>query len=67
MIKQCSISGDSAEDGESSSQFFDALRTHAMSDLRTAALEYGIILKDFIVIDWQFKGEALLIHFLINS
>ncbi|KAI9431714.1 hypothetical protein H4582DRAFT_2003691 [Lactarius indigo] len=57
MVKQRSIGGDSVEDSESSSQFLDALRTHAMDDLHTAALEYGIILKDLAVIDRQFKGE----------
>jgi len=58
MVKQRSIGGDSIEDSiEGSSQFLDALRTHAMDDLHTAALEYGIILKDLAVIDRQFKGE----------
>ncbi|KAI9439401.1 hypothetical protein BJY52DRAFT_1217290 [Lactarius psammicola] len=57
MVKQRSIGGDSVEDSESSSQFLDALRTHAMDDLHAAALEYGIILKDLAVIDRQFKGE----------
>lgn len=57
MVKQRSIGGDGLEEGESSSQFLDALRTHAMDDLHTAALEYGIILKDLAVIDRQFKGE----------
>jgi len=57
MVKQRSIGGDSVEDSEGSSQFLDALRTHAMDDLHAAALEYGIILKDLAVIDRQFKGE----------
>ena len=57
MAKQCSIGGDSVEDSvEGSSQF---LRTHAMDDLYTAALEYGIILKDHTVIDRQFKGTSI--------
>ena len=56
MVKQRSIGGDNLEDTEGSSQFLDALRTHAMDDLHTAALEYGIILKDLAVIDRQFKG-----------
>jgi hypothetical protein len=60
MVKQRSLGGDGIEDSESSSQFLDALRTHALDDLHTAALEYGIILKDLAVIDRQFKGEALL-------
>jgi hypothetical protein len=59
MVKQRSIGGDGMEEPESSSQFLDALRTHAMDDLHTAALEYGIILKDLAVIDRQFKGETL--------
>jgi regulator of protease activity HflC (stomatin/prohibitin superfamily) len=57
MVKQRSLGGDGIEDPESSSQFLDALRTHALDDLHTAALEYGIILKDLAVIDRQFKGE----------
>ena len=58
MVKQRSIGGDNIDDSaEGSSQFLDALRTHAMDDLHTAALEYGIILKDLAVIDRQFKGE----------
>jgi hypothetical protein len=60
MVKQRSLGGDGVEDSESSSQFLDALRTHAMDDLHNAALEYGIILKDLAVIDRQFKGDALL-------
>ncbi len=60
MVKQRSIGGDSVEDSDSSSQFLDALRTHAMDDLHTAALEYGIILKDLAVIDRQFKGWSCL-------
>ena len=63
MVKQRSIGGDGLEEAESSSQFLDALRTHAMDDLHTAALEYGIILKDLAVIDRQFKGETLLRRF----
>jgi hypothetical protein len=65
MVKQRSIGGDGVEEG-GSSQFLDALRTHAMDDLHTAALEYGIILKDLAVIDRQFKGEALLRDFSIT-
>jgi len=57
MVKQRSIGGDGMEETERSSEFLDALRTHAMDDLHTAALEYGIILKDLAVIDRQFKGE----------
>jgi hypothetical protein len=59
MVKQRSLGGDSVEEPEASSQFLDALRTHAMDDLHAAALEYGIILKDLAVIDRQFKGETL--------
>jgi hypothetical protein len=58
MVKQRSLAGDSVEEAESSSQFLDALRTHAMDDLHAAALEYGITLKDLAVIDRQFKGES---------
>jgi hypothetical protein len=59
MVKQRSLGGgDGLEEPESSSQFLDALRTHAMDDLHTAALEYGIILKDLAVIDRQFKGNV---------
>ncbi|KAH9991862.1 hypothetical protein BJV77DRAFT_1004826 [Russula vinacea] len=57
MVKQRSLGGDGVEEPEGSSQFLDALRTHAMDDLHAAALEYGIILKDLAVIDRQFKGE----------
>jgi hypothetical protein len=57
MVKQRSLGGDGIEELDSSSQFLDALRTHAMDDLHTAALEYGITLKDLAVIDRQFKGE----------
>jgi len=57
MVKQRSLGGDIVEEPETSSQFLDALRTHAMDDLHAAALEYGIILKDLAVIDRQFKGE----------
>jgi len=56
MVKQRSLGGDIVEEPETS-QFLDALRTHAMDDLHAAALEYGIILKDLAVIDRQFKGE----------
>ena len=60
MVKQRSIGGDTVEDSvEGSSQFLDALRTHAMDDLHAAALEYGIILKDLAVIDRQFKGTSI--------
>lgn len=59
MIKQRSLGGDSVQDNEGSSQFLDALRTHAMDDLHAAAMEYGIVLKDLAVIDRKFKGEAL--------
>ena len=59
MIKQRSlVGGDAIEDVEGSSQFLDALRTHAMDDLHAAALDYGITLKDLAVIDRQFKGES---------
>ncbi|KAF8272431.1 hypothetical protein EI94DRAFT_1776807 [Lactarius quietus] len=57
MVKQRSIGGEGIEETERSSEFLDALRTHAMDDLHTAALEYGIILRDLAVIDRQFKGE----------
>jgi hypothetical protein len=67
MVKQRSLGGDGLEEAESSSQFLDALRTHAMDDLHTAALEYGIILKDLAVIDRQFKGKAFLRFSLIAS
>jgi hypothetical protein len=67
MIKQRSISGDGVEDGASTSQFLDVLKAHAIDDLYTAALEYGIILKDFVVINWQFKGKTLLRDSLITS
>ena len=60
MVKQRSLGGDGIEEPEGSTQFLDALRTHAMDDLHAAALEYGIILKDLAVIDRQFKGETLL-------
>jgi hypothetical protein len=62
MVKQRSLGGDGIEELDSSvssSPFLDALRTHAMDDLHSAALEYGIILKDLAVIDRQFKGEIL--------
>jgi hypothetical protein len=67
MVKQRSIGGNGMEEAESSSQFLDALRMHAMNDLHTVALEYGIILKELAVIDRQFKGRALLIFSLIAS
>lgn len=58
MVKQRSLGGDGIEESDSSSsQFLDALRSHAMDDLHAAALEYGITLKDLAVIDRQFKGE----------
>ncbi|KAI0269647.1 hypothetical protein BGY98DRAFT_1101011 [Russula aff. rugulosa BPL654] len=60
MVKQRSLGGDGIEELDSSvssSPFLDALRTNAMDDLHSAALEYGIILKDLAVIDRQFKGE----------
>ncbi len=59
MVKQRSLGGDGFSEMDRSSQFLDALRTHAMDDLHTAALEYGITLKDLAVIDRQFKGEIL--------
>jgi hypothetical protein len=62
MVKQRSLGGDGIEELDSSvssSPFLDALRTNAMDDLHSAALEYGIILKDLAVIDRQFKGEIL--------
>ncbi|KAH9069842.1 hypothetical protein EDB83DRAFT_2518186 [Lactarius deliciosus] len=43
MVKQHPIGGDSVENSESSSEFPDALRTHATNELHTAALEYGTI------------------------
>ncbi|KAH9013130.1 hypothetical protein EDB85DRAFT_2034719 [Lactarius pseudohatsudake] len=39
MAKQHPIGSDSVENSESSSQFLDALRTHATDDLHTAAFE----------------------------
>ncbi|KAH9956128.1 hypothetical protein BGW80DRAFT_1234594 [Lactifluus volemus] len=55
MVEQRSLVGsDNMENAEGSSQFLDALRTHAMDDLHAAALEYGITLKTLAVID---KGE----------
>ncbi|KAI9450182.1 hypothetical protein BJY52DRAFT_1206183 [Lactarius psammicola] len=38
-------------------RFLDALRTHAMDDLHASALEYGIILKEFAVVDRRFNWE----------
>ncbi|KAG8935796.1 hypothetical protein FRC03_005245 [Tulasnella sp. 419] len=59
MVKQRSIDpNDTVDDGsDPSSAFLDALRSRAMDDLHSAALEYGIVLKDLAVIDRQFKGE----------
>ncbi|KAG8898688.1 hypothetical protein FRB99_007228 [Tulasnella sp. 403] len=59
MVKQRSIDPiDTIDDGsDPSTAFLDALRSRAMDDLHTAALEYGIVLKDLAVIDRQFKGE----------
>jgi len=61
MVKQRQIGPDNMEDPKDSmngsSAFLDALRTRAMDEMHTAALEYGIILKDLAVIDRQFKGE----------
>ncbi|EMD35680.1 hypothetical protein CERSUDRAFT_85643 [Gelatoporia subvermispora B] len=58
MVKQRSLGPDNVDDGtDAFSPFLDALRTRAMDDLHSAALEYGIVLKDLAVIDRQFKGE----------
>ncbi|KAI0692907.1 band 7 domain-containing protein [Cytidiella melzeri] len=58
MVKQRSLGPDNMDDGtDASSAFLDALRTRAMDDLHSAALEYGIVLKDLAVIDRQFKGD----------
>ncbi|KZV74315.1 band 7 domain-containing protein [Peniophora sp. CONT] len=60
MVKQRSMAPemqDEKERDDPSSQFLDSLRTRAMDDLHTAALEYGIVLKDLAVIDRQFKGD----------
>lgn len=47
MVKQRSLGPDNMDDGtDASSAFLDALRTRAMDDLHSAALEYGIVLKD---------------------
>jgi hypothetical protein len=47
MVKQRSLGPDNMEDGsDPSSAFLDALRTRAMDEMHTAALEYGIVLKD---------------------
>lgn len=46
-----------SDDSEGSLQIFDALTTHAMDNLHTAALKYGIIVKDLAVINKQFKGQ----------
>jgi hypothetical protein len=61
MVQQRSIGGDGMRMPRSSdsSHFLDVLRTRAMKELRTAASEYGIKLKDLAVIDRQFKGETL--------
>jgi hypothetical protein len=67
MVKLRSIRGDGAEDAESSFRFLDSLRSHAIGDLHTGFLEYGITLKDFVIIKCRFKGEALPKHFLIPS
>ncbi|KAH9170107.1 hypothetical protein EDB89DRAFT_2072397 [Lactarius sanguifluus] len=40
MVKQRSIGGDSLDDSEGSSQFLDALRTHAMDDLHAAGARF---------------------------
>ncbi|KAH9008206.1 hypothetical protein EDB84DRAFT_1447088 [Lactarius hengduanensis] len=61
MVKQHPIGGDSVENSESSSQFLDALRTHATDDLHTAALEYGTIPHGLAAIhrrDRQHDGQA---------
>ncbi|EMD35681.1 hypothetical protein CERSUDRAFT_116415 [Gelatoporia subvermispora B] len=58
MVKQRSLGPENMDDGtDASSPFLDALRTRAMDDLQTAAVEYGILLKDLAVIDRQFKGD----------
>ncbi|KAG8998275.1 hypothetical protein FRB90_012336, partial [Tulasnella sp. 427] len=59
MVKQRSIDPtDTIDDGsDPNTAFLDALRSRAMDDLQSAALEYGIVLKDLAVIDRQFKGE----------
>lgn len=47
MVKQRSLGPDNVDDGtDAFSPFLDALRTRAMDDLHSAALEYGIVLKD---------------------
>ncbi|KAI9433632.1 hypothetical protein BJY52DRAFT_1160217 [Lactarius psammicola] len=58
MVKQRSIGGDGTMGSESSSHFVDALGTHAMDELRPAALECGIILKHLTVIDSHVTGEV---------
>ncbi|KAI9461156.1 hypothetical protein F5148DRAFT_956466, partial [Russula earlei] len=57
IVNQRSLGGDAMEDTENPSQFLDALGIHATDDLYTAALEYGINLKDLAIIDRWFKGE----------
>ncbi|KAI0246093.1 band 7 domain-containing protein [Lactifluus subvellereus] len=59
MVKQRTLGGDSVEEMEGSSQFLDVLITRTVGDLHTAALEYGITLKDLAVIDRQFEGETV--------
>lgn len=60
MIKQRGFDpSETVDDGtDPSAPFLDALRTRAMDDLHSAALEYGIILRDLAVIDRAFKGDV---------
>ncbi|KAK7685747.1 hypothetical protein QCA50_011093 [Cerrena zonata] len=58
MVKQRSLGPDNLTDSaEEPSPFLDALRALAMKDLREAAVEYGIQMKDLAVIDRKFKGD----------
>ena len=56
MVKHRSLEPRKDGSADVASEFLDTLRTRAMDDLRLAALEYGIILKDLTIIDRQFKG-----------
>ncbi|KAI9462758.1 hypothetical protein F5148DRAFT_949778, partial [Russula earlei] len=57
IVNQRSLGGDAMEDTENPSQFLDALGIHATDNLYTAALEYGINLKDLAIIDRYISGE----------
>ncbi|KAG8944070.1 hypothetical protein FRC04_002210 [Tulasnella sp. 424] len=59
MDKRRSIDPKDTVDDKTNSNtaFLEDLQSRAMKTLKTAAEEYGIALKDFAVIDRQFKGE----------